>query len=567
VAVHFEVYIRRTPGSPWALELATENRAAATESAQQLMDEGRVAAAKVTKETFDDETREFQTVTILKLGAADAPVKARKQGDAQPMCVTPQDLYTIHARERIARLLEGWLERCRATPFELLHRADLVEKLEATGTELQHAVQKIAVPEAHARGMSTHEMIRVFLALIDRTVDRLLKDHKKGVLPKVSNDNFAATAERLLKEPERGYLLGAGVAAAIADAGSWSDKIDHLLDLADCAPKQGPARALALSTLEQPIAEILESKAGFEDVLGKGNTLGETLAAMTRLAAHQAVDLLIKAEPSVAKVMPPLSPQALRLAQWLAGDGFADVRAALGRRILQELNGPRRLCPGNAEAEIDVLRALAMALTTASGKLLPLEDVQAAFTARSRMLVTGDFVDSYLGQDRPARDEVAALIWLTENVLGAANKRQAGAWLLAVVDSLRFEKDMVFSEDSPAGRLAQLAAFQRDVARSGLAPEAYEPIQARMGELGGQIDARAKVATGLAGAEAPILHRLTLLLRLAAGQSAPLGPAADRARAEAFRLIRQDDARAELARSPEQMNAVRELIQQCGLAA
>ncbi|MCH1927807.1 hypothetical protein L6232_23725, partial [Shewanella sp. C31] len=90
---------------------------------------------------------------------------------------------------------------------------------------------------------------------------------------------------------------------------------------------------------------------------------------------------------------------------------------------------PRRLKPGDAEAEIDVLRALAMSLTAASGKLLPLEDVQAAFSARSKMLVTGDFVEAYLGLGKTSFEEVEALVWLTENIIGAANKRQAGRWL------------------------------------------------------------------------------------------------------------------------------------------
>src|SRR4051812_4977384 len=170
--VHFEVYVRKVPGGAWTLELATENRAAATGTAEELIAEGRVAAAKVTKETFDDESREFRTVTILKLGQADVAAKSRPQAEPQPLCVTPQDLYTIHARERIGRLLEGWLERNNAPPFELLHRADLVEKLEASGVELQHALQKIAVPEAHARNMSVHELIRTFHTLIERAVER-----------------------------------------------------------------------------------------------------------------------------------------------------------------------------------------------------------------------------------------------------------------------------------------------------------------------------------------------------------------------------------------------------------
>src|SRR5512138_1658836 len=123
--VHFEVYVRKTPGAAWTLEQATENRAAAVNTAEELMAERRVAAVKVTKETFDDEAREFQTVTILKLGAAGSAGRARPGPEPQPLCVTPQDLYTVHARERIGRLLDSWLERNQATPFELLHRADL----------------------------------------------------------------------------------------------------------------------------------------------------------------------------------------------------------------------------------------------------------------------------------------------------------------------------------------------------------------------------------------------------------------------------------------------------------
>ena len=565
--VHFEVYVRKVPGAPWTLDLATEDRVTAVEMANNLMKEGRVAAAKVTKETFDEASREFQTVVILKLGQADVAAKSKPQADPQPLCVTPQDLYTLHARERIGRLLEGWLDRNNATPFELLHRPDLVEQLEASGVDLQHALQKIAVPEAHARGMSVHEMIRLLHTLIERAVERLMKDHRKGVLPNIDKEGFAAAAQRVASDPERGYLLGAGVAASIAPALNWSEKVTRLLDLADAAPASGPARGLALQTLQQPLAEILEAKPGMMDVMGKGRDLGANLAAMTRLAAFESVDRLIKVEASVAKVMPELSPQAQRLAGWLSGENFQETRAAIGRRILRELTGPRRLRPGDAAGEIDVLRALGMSLTAASGKLLPLEEVQAAFTARSRMLVTGDFDEAYLGQEMSAREEIEALIWLSENVIGSANKRHASGWLKAVVNSLRFEKDMTNGDETAATRLSQLAALQKAVARCGLAPEDFQPVQEKLGEVGGEIEARAKLAQNVARASAPVVHRLTVLLKLAAGESAPLGPAANRAKAEALKLVKLDDTRAELAAAPEQMGAVRDLIQAAGMAA
>jgi len=115
-----------------------------------MMEGGRVAAVRVCKESLDPDTREFRSVSILSKGKTEVARKKKVIENREPLCVTPEDLYTVHARDRIGRLLEAWLSRNHATAFELLHRPDLIEKLDAAGTDLQHAVQKIAVPEAQA---------------------------------------------------------------------------------------------------------------------------------------------------------------------------------------------------------------------------------------------------------------------------------------------------------------------------------------------------------------------------------------------------------------------------------
>ncbi|MDP1600969.1 hypothetical protein [Phenylobacterium sp.] len=566
--VHYELFIRRTPGGGWTLDMATENRAAAISNAEELMSAGKVAAVRVTKETLHPETREFQSVTILNLGATETPKKKKVVENLDPLCVSPQDLYTVHARERIGRLLEGWLERKGATPFELLHRADLVEELEASGTDLQHAIQKVAIPEAQARGLSVHEVIRTFTTLVERTIDRLLKDFRKGGMPDLDKEGFARAAERVSRDPERAYLLGAGVAVCIAPARTWPEKISRLLDLADAAPITGPPRGLALQTIEQPLAEILGSRTGLDHVIGLDLDLGGQLAAMTRLAACDTIDALMRIEPSVAKIMPPLSEAATRLARWLAAEDFQSVRVAITKRVVRDLNGPRRLRPGDAAGEIEVMRGLAMALTAAAGSLLQPEDVQAAFSQRSRMLVTSDFVESYLGGgERTARNEAEALMWLVENVIGAANKRQAGRYLSAGISALRFEKEFRYGPDTAAVKLQKLAALQRAVARGGLAPEDYLPIQAKIGDVGGMVEADARLVPTLARTPASPGQKLMLMLKLAIGETAPSGPAADRARQEAMRLVRLEDTRADLAANPERMGQVRDLIQQLGAAA
>jgi hypothetical protein len=568
VQVHYELFVRRTPAAPWTLEIASENRAQVVDTAEEMIALGRVAAVRVSKETFDADTHEFQSVAIFSKGKVESEKKRKVVEDREPLCVSPEDLYTVHARDRIGRLLENWLTRNHATPFELLHRADLVEKLDAAGTELQHAIQKIAVPEAQARGASTHELIRSFQALTERAIGRVLGDARKGRFPNLASDGFAKVLEQIAGEPDGDYLLGAAVAASLAESDSWSGKVTRLLDLADQAPAEGPAQRRAFQVLEQPLSEILESRAALVELLGPNLDLGGQLAAMTQLVAHDVITSLSGIEPQVARCLPPLEGAASRLSAWLSKSPFDGARAAVGRRIIRELMGPRRLRPSNPEDEIALLRALGMTLTAAAGQLLPADGVQEAFVARSRMLVTAEFVEALIGRDKLAKDEADLLIWLCENVVGSANKRQAGRYLISQLGSLKFEKELRNGgPDTPAQRLSMLAAMQKSVGRCSLDPSDLAAAQTKLGEVGGLVEADAKLSASLAQASAPIVQRLTLLLRLATGDGAPAGPAAERARAAAMKLLRSDSVRAELAAQPEQLEQVRSIIQAAGLAA
>lgn len=558
--VHYELFVRRKVGAQWTLEIASENRAHALQTAEDVLEQGRAVAVRVSKETLDTDTGEYKSIAIFTKGMVDGGKPKKDVEERDPLCIQPADLYTAHARDRIGRLLEGWLARHKATPFELLHRPDLVEQLEASGTDLQHALQKIAIPEAEARGQSVHEIIRHFQGLVERTVANLMKAFKKGALPDLDKEGFAKAAERLVADPDRHFLLGAGVAASIAPATSWSEKIARLLDLADAAPDDPRARAAALGAIEQPLAEIIGSRAGMADLLETKDDLGSTLAAMTRMTGGNAVEALIRIESGVRGCMPELSGTARRLSVWLAGDDFPTVRKAIAERVLTELNGVRRLKPQDAEAEIEFLRALAMSLTAAAGRILQAEDIQAAFTTRSKTLLNGDFIEALLGRDRSAHEEIKMLIRLAENVMGAVNKRNAGRWLNANISAMRFEKELRQGPDSPVAKLSQLAGLQRSVTRSGLVREDYEPLCAKLGDIGALIESDSRLLAMLVRAPAPLPHRLQLLAKLAMGESGPTGPVADKARAEALKLARDPNSREQLAGSPQTMDLIKSLV-------
>ena len=165
--IHYEVYVRKTAPSAWTLLIATENRKHAIETAEDQMNDRLAAAVRVCKETMDPDTMEFSSLTILEMGAPEPRKKKVVEEKPRPACGSPAELYSPHARSLIGRVLEEWLRRQGATAFELLHRPDLAERLEASGVELQHAIQKVAVPESQATGQDVHAMVRHYQRLAE----------------------------------------------------------------------------------------------------------------------------------------------------------------------------------------------------------------------------------------------------------------------------------------------------------------------------------------------------------------------------------------------------------------
>ena len=559
--VHYELFARRTAAEGWSLQGAMEDRAAAMDEAQALVAQGRAVAARVVKEVLDAETGLFDSVVILTRGDP-APPRARRAAAAEEsgaLCTSPGDLYTAHARERIARVLHGWLMRRGVTAFELLHRPDLADDLDPACGELLGAIQKVAIPEAQSRGRPVHEVQRSYQSLAERTLARLAADAKRRAFPEIDPSNWAVAANRLTGRGDAGYLLGGGVAAHLADAKGWRAKVERLVELAEAAPAVGPARALALRVLEQPLCEILGGRAGLNDLAGAPLDLGGGLALLLRLAAGREAAVVEAADPALMRPVPALAGAAARLQALLGMEAFEGARAAAIRRVLAELNGPRRLRPADPEAEIELLRALAGVLGAVAGPRLPMDDIKAAFVERSRRLVAPDFVEALLaGRDSPMA-EARALVRLAENVTGGANKRAAARWIDATLGALRFETALRRGPDAPGAKLAALADLQGALGAAGLSETEHAALSARLGEAGGWIEADARLVGQIARSPAPAMTRALVLLRMAVGEAAPLGPAADRAKGEALKLLRTPELRADAASHPESFARLRAL--------
>jgi hypothetical protein len=565
--VHYELYIRKTAPSPWTLSMATEDRKNALDTAEDLMRDRQAVAVRVTKETLDPDTMEFNSVTLLTRGAPEAPRKKVADIDAGPACKAPADLYTPHARELLGRVLEDWLMRNGATAYELLHRPDLVEKLEASGVEVQHALQKIAIPESQATGQASHELIRHYQKLTGQAMERVITAGRRNLFANLADHSLADIAHRISGAPDRAFIIGGVICGALVGVKGARARLGALMDLADRAPAAGPPRALVLVSLEQLLCELFASRVSLAEILGPSLDQGGSMAAIVRMVAPREIDALVRADARLSLLMPVVDGPAARLGEHLAAGEFPILAASLARMVLRELMGPRRLRPSDPVGEIDILRTLAMSLTATAGRLLTMEEVQNAFIERSRSLVTADFVAAYVSLCETVLCEAETLTRLCENVTGASNKRSAARWLAACVTSLRFETEMRSSNARPTQKLHVLAGLQRSVRASALAEHDETQIAAAIGEVGGVVEGEAKLTAQLARATAPAPQKLAALLRLAAGETAPLGPAADRAKAEAIRLFRAPDTRNALGAAPGALGELKVLMKSAGLAA
>ncbi|CAM3309509.1 hypothetical protein [Asticcacaulis taihuensis] len=567
--VHYELFSRRTPQSSWVLEMASESRDQVVAAADEMLKSGR-AAVRVTKEMLDPDSGEYSSVTVLDKGVAVAAKKPKLAPTTDTVCTSPQDLYSALAREKISRLLEDWLKLQGVTAFELLHRPDLAERLEASGSELLHVVQKLAVPESHETGQALHDLMRRWTGLFDKACTRLIQDGRKGLFPELTPENCLEVVDRLHDHPERAYVFGGALAATLKGQRRPSVKLETLLihaGLINAWLDAHPEREWALQLIEIPVVELFAARGSLNDVLGEEMDLGGAMMIMTRLAAGREVDLIARADARVARLTPPLSGVLGGYHDLILNSRLPHLSYHISKRLMQELKSPRRLRPNDPMGEIEILRVLALCMTAAGRDESQRDDITEAFADRSRKLVSADFITNLLETAETPAEEADRLIWLCENMVGAANKRQAARWLSQIVGADKFERHMRESQQSAAQRLLSLAQMQGRVAAAALIDQDGEEVTRRLGLIGNQIATDVKLLAHIQRGGASPMQKFSMLLSFAAGQSAPFGPLSEQAKAEVMKMMRDPALRSGLSAQPQILATLRPMMQAAGVLA
>ena len=515
--VHFEVFRRAGAKGGWTLHEVAAERERALAMAKELMASEKATGVKVVKETYDDDTGDYLSLKIFEDGHTQMKLAPAQEDAPQALpCFKPDDLYTYHARQTMMRLLGDFLSRNKVTITELIHRADLLDRLEATGTVYQHAVQKIAVAQAASGTTPVQQIVKNLNELIEQATQRVYRDQRKGLFPNPRTDQFGELAVKLAGQPNAAYLFNGALARSLKETHGWNEKILAMIEILGFAPESGDARMLVLSSIDAVMAEALGASTALHELLGPSENLAE---ALTRL-----IELFLGKIPAEGG-----KGGLVALSGRFAADELPEARTAIAGRIVAEFKSAKRMRPDSLVEELKALRRLANRVVYGVGKFLSHDDLVAAFTLRSKRLVTQETLSNYISECTPD-EKIERLLFVEENIIGIENKRQLAGFILPVMNSAVFDNFFQDPKVPVLQRLQRLAQLQARVRRSSFVDVQQEEIAGRMDRLAGDVAARARLFENLEAKNQNPVAKATTLLKLLMGGFFTEGALSGRAR-------------------------------------
>lgn len=501
--IHYEIFRRPGASGSWSLIEVRESRDEAIKFAHELIT-GDIVGVKVVKETYNEETGDYLSLTIFEHGQKKVKSKPAQEDLPTSPCFKPDDLYSYHARKTIAVLLPDFLAHYKVTVTELEHRADLLERLEASRNILQHAIQRVAVSQAATSDEQLPKIVRNLNELTNKAVHRVYRDAEKGRFARVSAGGFAPLAAKLAASSDGLYLLNGAIALYLKDASDWDQKVQRLMALMDEA--KGDGAKLLLSAIDSLISEVLTGSAGLRELIGSKDNHGAAVMGLVRLFLGKEPDAIEGCEGLAS------------LAKQFAADSLPDSRGAIAARIIAEFRSFKRLCPDSLEEEFKTLRQIANLVVRGVGKYLSHEDLVSAFVLRSNRLITNEVLGSYLA-GVSAVEKLERLLFVEENVIGAENKRQLANYLVPIITAAGFEEYFQSPQTPLVTRLQQLEALRLRACRSGFQENQRAEIADALDKVAAAVETRNRLFDSIEKKPGTPAEKASTLLRLIASDT------------------------------------------------
>lgn len=545
--VHYEVFLKKHNKASWTLVEAIDDRQESLDLAQRLKGRHPKGSVRVERNQWIAEEGKFRGGIIFEAGPERFAAPKEKTGEASLPCLTPDDLAGPAARETVRRVLSGWLERNQVSPLELLHRPDLIEDLDGSDTDLQQAVQKVAIARAQTSDASVHAYVRLINDLVEKGVTQARREAKAAKKPPKAR-GFAELSEKILAEGAPEKRLRRAIAERLSEARDFSSKTGMLLDFHDDLPTSPEAREFAARETDNFLAEMLSFDAAMRATIGKTSDLGEEVERLTAVYEGGPDGPDLADAPETAR----------RLADKFRQKALPTTHVEVAKRILDALRAPKRFRPDSVMQEIELARKLAQRLIVASGPNLHPDSLVDAFTHRSAKLLAPEAVEEALANSSDISEQIERLYRMEDNLVGDQNKKKLGAYIRGKLKSSQAESFFVRGAGSPLERLSRLTALQARAQKGSFSNEDRAELSDAFDQVGLMILDETKILSRLAQSDRPPLDQARALLKLAASGVLPLGRCSQDAQSRAMRLLAGDMAR-QAASQPESRETVLEI--------
>lgn len=451
--IHYEVFVTRPGSRAWALHQTLDERGKALNVAKYALLQKDFSGAKVVKETHDPETGEFLPITIFEEGGPITikVVRRRRQGGRIP-CVKPCDLYSPDARAAISRVLEETLKLEGLTTMELLHRADVLEGLQARGTVLQHAMQKWAITYAATENLEVAEIMKQLNELVSRGMERVFRENREGEVPSIAASDLGPIWDVACKALEPNYVINRSITRTLSKVRDLSGKLPVLMALMDNLPDDKNGQKVCLASIDEFVADMVTGRASLDALHGVQPNLGASLTIMIDLFLGQ-ID-----SPDI------VGCKGLKqLAQSFAMGRLPQSRRAVIGRVLEELNGIKSLSPGDVHREVTLTRQLAKKMVLCQGQMVSNDEIVSAFENRSTRLTTPEMTERYMSGTLTPDARIEILLDLADNIIGDANKARLVHYIIPILTGPKMEQMFLDGNEPLLRRLSRLAALQSRV--------------------------------------------------------------------------------------------------------
>ncbi len=490
-SVHYEVLGQR--GTSWTIIAVVDEQSDAMKRAQEARNTYR--AVKVNRERFDATSSTYRSGQIFFSGAQ---AKASKfdSDDMPSVCWRIEDFYSYEGRRAINRLLRKEMVEWGITATELLHSIDHVQRLQDNGTSMQRAVQQTAIAQVRETGQGVQERIKQIFDLVDKGTVQL----RKAVpgFPQIRDDRLDDLIDAINKNENRDQLLQGALTKYLAGSSSFNDKMSKVLGLV-----RADHPTWVLFIVDNLVAELLSIGNVLNVLVGSRKTVKSEMIAAAMLTVGNA-------DPADEL----MTPEARMVNRLIAAGKMPSTQQAMNRFLIDRMKGKSLLVEGEILEESDALGEILAVLKRSDGQWIGQVPMVEAIGQRCARWVHPEAISDVLRGATDIGDRYDRLIRLERNIVGNANKRKVGEFIVPLVMSSQSETFLTEEGGPVTQRLKRLFAMQEAALNSALQDIHRNKLAEHLDDLAFKLIKKVRLIERMTEGEGSSVEKCFSLLRM-----------------------------------------------------